>query len=391
MSRSLLICLVFCAFVSCSKEDRAVDDVIPRATNDPPVTNNDPPENSGFEVVTTGYNIPWGIEVIGEEEYLFTDRTGAFYHYLNGSAARVTGIPGTATSTFSGIIYGGLMDVSLHPNYETNNWIYIAYVNNAYNLSVARFKLVNNKAENLEVIYSSDQFSIGSRIAWQDDSHFFLSIGVGGSPYPDPGPQNLSNVLGKIHRFMEDGQIPADNPVFVGESGPISVWTYGHRNPQGFYIDPVTNTFYANEHGPLGGDELNIIEKGGNYGWPLFSYGLNYDGTPVSDMTEEEAAVSTVLPLKAWTTSFRISPSGLIKLKNSNFPEWNGSFLMGSLLGRDLVRYDPDTDVTEIVLENIGRVRDIAQLPSGDLLILIDEGSPTAADKGRIIRLRNTE
>ncbi|MBT8236978.1 MAG: PQQ-dependent sugar dehydrogenase, partial [Bacteroidia bacterium] len=331
------------------------------------------------------------IEVIGEEEYLFTDRTGAFYHYLNGSAARVTGIPGTATTTFSGIIYGGLMDVSLHPNYETNNWIYITYVNNAYNLSVARFKLVNNKAEDLEVIYSSDQFSIGSRIAWQDDTHFFLSIGVGGSPYPDPGPQNLSNVLGKIHRFMEDGQIPADNPVFVGESGPISVWTYGHRNPQGFFYDPATNIFYANEHGPLGGDELNIIEKGGNYGWPLFSYGLNYDGTPVSDMTEEEAADSTVLPLKAWTTSFRISPSGLIKLKDSNFPEWNGSFLMGSLLGRDLVRYDPDTDVTDIVLENIGRVRDIAQVPSGDLLILIDEGSPTAADKGRIIRLRNTE
>ena len=368
-----------------------MDDVLPRATNEPPVTNNDPPENSGYEVVTTGYRIPWGIEVLGEEEYLFTDRTGAFYYYLNGSASQVTGIPGTAITSFSGIIYGGLMDVSLHPNYATNKWIYITYVNNAYNLSVARFKLVNNKAEDLEVIYNSDQFSIGSRIAWQDDTHFFLSIGVGGSPYPDPGPQNLSNDLGKIHRLTEDGQIPADNPVFVGESGPISVWTYGHRNPQGFFYDRETGIFYANEHGPLGGDELNIIEKGGNYGWPLFSYGLNYDGTPVSDMTEEEAAVSTVLPLKAWTTSFRISPSGLIKLKDSNFPEWNGSFLMGSLLGRDLVRYDPVSDVTEIVLENIGRVRDIAQVPSGDLLILIDEGSPTVADKGRIIRLRNTE
>lgn len=387
MTRFLFIIAVLTILASCSTDDGPAPDVRPVANNDPPVSNEDLPENSGFEVIVTGYNIPWGIEVVGEEEYVFTDRTGAFYHYLNGSAKQVTGIPVVSTVTFSGIIYGGLMDVSLHPNFEINNWIYITYVNNISNLSVARFKLVENKAEELEVIYSSNQFSIGSRIAWQNDSHFFLSIGVGGSPFPDPGPQNLSNDVGKIHRLTEDGQIPSDNPVFVGESGPISVWTYGHRNPQGFYIDPATKTFYANEHGPLGGDELNIIEKGGNYGWPLFSYGLNYDGSPVSDMTEAEAAVSTVLPLKAWTTSFRISPSGLIKLKNSNFPEWNGSFLMGSLLGRDLVRYDPADDLTEIVLENIGRVRDIAQLPSGDLLILIDEGSPTAADKGRIVRL----
>ena len=376
---------------SCSQDDGAVETVRPRSNNNTPNNPAPPGSDSGYEIVTSGYSIPWGIDIIGEEDFLFTDRLGDLFHYTDGTVIEVTGIPPTQDVTFSGIVYGGLMDVSLHPNYEVNKRVYIAYVDSFFFLSVARFELESNRAENLEVIFKSDQFSIGSRIAWQDEDHFFLSLGVGGSPYPDPGPQNLRNDLGKIHRLTADGEIPTDNPVFIGASEPTTVWTYGHRNPQGLFYDTNTRRLYANEHGPWGGDELNEIKKGENYGWPLFSYGLNYDGTPVSDVTEEEAAQYSELPLKAWDINFRVGPSGLIKLQNSAISEWNGSFLMGSLIGQDLIRYDPVADETEIIIEDIGRVRDVAQLPNGELLILIDAGSPTGVDTGRILRITGTE
>ncbi|MHC4710809.1 MAG: PQQ-dependent sugar dehydrogenase, partial [Planctomycetota bacterium] len=152
--------------------------------------------------------------------------------------------------------------------------------------------------------------------------------------------------------------------------------------------DAAQQTLYENEHGPLGGDELNIIIAGGNYGWPLFSYGLNYDGTPVSDMTEEEAAAVSILPAKFWSPDFRVAPSGLLLVENSQVPSWNGSFLLGALNPQHLLRrYDPATDETEIVVARIGRVRDVAQLPSGKLLISVDAGSPNASSSGRIIQL----
>ena len=137
----------------------------------------------------------------------------------------------------------------------------------------------------------------------------------------------------------------------------------------------------------MGGDELNIITAGGNYGWPLFSYGLNYDRTPVSDMTEQEAATVSILPAKFWGPNFRVAPSGLLFVEDSQFSSWNGSFLLGALNPQHLLRYDPATDETEIVLTNVGRVRDIAQLPSGRLLIAVDAGSPNPSDLGRIIQL----
>ena len=137
----------------------------------------------------------------------------------------------------------------------------------------------------------------------------------------------------------------------------------------------------------MGGDELNIITAGGNYGWPLFSYGLNYDGTPVSDMTEEEAAAVSILPAKFWGPDFRVAPSGLLLIEDSTIPSWNGSFLLGALNPQHLLRYDPATDETEIVLTSVGRVRDVAQLPSGKLLISVDAGSPTPSKSGRIIQL----
>jgi glucose/arabinose dehydrogenase len=334
-------------------------------------------------VLASGYWIPDGLAVIGEHEFLFADRGGTLYHYVDGRVTEVRGIPASKVST----IYGGLLDVSLHPSFPNSRLVYIAYNDNAYDLSVARFELRDDRAEKLSVIYKSREFSIGSRIEWEDASHFFLSFGVGGDPYPDPGPQDLSSDVGKIHRLTADGQIPPDNPILPGALKPSSIWSYGHRNPQGLYYDSLKRALYATEHGPLGGDELNIVRAGGNYGWPLFSYGLNYDRTRVSNMSEDAARAVSILPLKYWGPDYRVAPSGLLFVEGSQFTSWNGAFLIGALNPQNLLRYDPATGETEIVLRKIGRVRDIAQLPSGKLLIAVDKASPKPSDLGRIIEL----
>ena len=349
----------------------ASDTTDSRATIDPGV------------VLASGYWIPDAITVIGEGEFLFVDRNGPLYHYVRGVVTEVSGLPASKTST----IYGGRLDVSLHPTFADSRLVYIAYVDAAFDLAVAHFELRNDRAENVKVIYKSDKFSIGSRIVWQDPSHFFLSIGVGGDPYPDAGPQDLNNDVGKIHRLMADGQIPPDNPIFPGTTKPSTVWSYGHRNPQGLYYDSLKKTLYASEHGPIGGDELNVVVAGANYGWPLFSHGLNYDRTPVSNMTESAARAVSTLPLKYWGPDNRVAPSGLLFVQGSQYGSWNGAFLIGALNPQNLLRYDPVTDVTEIVLRKVGRVRDIAQMPNGKLLIAVDAGSPTQYDRGRIIEL----
>lgn len=343
------------------------------------------PQNPGAvgETLASGYWIPDGLAVINEEEFLFADRDGAVHYYLDGEVTQLQGVPQSRTSG----IYGGLLDVSLHPDFDENRLVYIAYDNPSFRLSVARFELRDGRAEDVAVIYESADFSIGSRIEWESSSHFFLSFGIGGDPYPDPGPQNLGEDVGKIHRLTADGTIPADNPVFPGSTGPSTVWSYGHRNPQGLHYDSVEQRLYATEHGPLGGDELNLVTAGGNYGWPLFSYGLNYDETLVSNMTEEEAAVDLTAPVHFWGPDFRVAPSGLLYLEDGPFASSAGSFLMGALNPQHLLRYDPDTEETRILLEDAGRIRDVARLPSGMLLVAIDEGSPESSDPGRIVLL----
>ena len=340
-------------------------------------------EMTEARVLASGYWIPDGIAVIGEGEFLFADRGGALYHYVGGAVTKVQGIPPSKTST----IYGGLLDVSLHPSFRDSRLVYIAYDDASFGLAVARFQLRDDRAESLSVIYKSKEFSIGSRIEWEDPSHFFLSFGVGGDPYPSPGPQDLSADVGKIHRLTAEGQIPPDNPILPRASKPSTIWSYGHRNPQGLYYDTLKRTLYETEHGPLGGDELNIVVAGGNYGWPLFSYGLNYDRTRVSDMSEDAARAVSILPAKFWGPDYRVAPSGLLFVEGSQFASWNGAFLLGALNPQNLLRYDPATGETEIVLRNVGRVRDIAQLPSGKLLIAVDAGSPKPSDRGRIIEL----
>lgn len=185
------------------------------------------------EVIADGFTIPWGIEVISEDEYLFTERLGELYHYRNGEAVALDGFPQAFTVKIGGLTYGGYMDVSLHPNFDTNGFVYLTYVNKNGKMSVARFDFRNRSIKNFDIIFESNAFSIGSRIAWQDEEHFFITQGMGGDPTPEPGAQNLAHDGGKIHRLMADGSIPVDYPIFEGNSKPTSIWSYGHRDPQG--------------------------------------------------------------------------------------------------------------------------------------------------------------
>lgn len=192
------------------------------------------------EVVASGFTMPCGAAVIGEEEHL---------------------------------------------QFETNRLVYLASLNDRGRMSVARFTFDDGAVRNLEVIVESNAFSIGSRFAWEDDEHFFVIQGMGGDPRPEPDPKDLAVDSGKTHRLLADGTVPPDNPVFDKHPGPTSIWSYGHRDPKGPFFDTDEGVLYSSEFNPLRGDELNVISKGGNYGWPLFSDGLNYDGTPVAAVT----------------------------------------------------------------------------------------------------------
>ena len=342
------------------------------------------PLDATLEVVASGFGIPWAVEVLGENDYLVSERFGSLVHVRDGEMIELEGLPAGQILPAPPLYLGGYNDVSLHPRFAENGLVYLAYVGTDYRMAVARFDFSDRTVRDVEVVFQSNAFSIGSRIAWPDDDHFFVTQGMAGYPYPDPGAQDLANHSGKIHRLLADGSVPEDNPVFDGAAGPTSVWSYGHRDTQGLLFE--RGVLYSNEHGPLGGDELNVIERGGNYGWPLFSYGLNYDETPVGGMTEAEAAETTVLPLKAWDRTFNMAPSGLVRLEGSAFPAWDGAFVWGSLAQRRLVAYDPATDRTAILLDDAGRVRDVAQLPSGALLILRDATDLKARD-GQVVRV----
>ncbi len=341
--------------------------------------------DSNAETVATGFNTPWAIAVIGEEEFLITDRIGDLYYFKDGALDLVNGLPiiKQANGTPPARVVAGLMDVSLHPDFETNGLTYLTYINDAEKLEIGRFDFRSRKVENFEVVYEFDAFSIGSRIAWEDQNHFFVVHGFGGPTEYGTEAQDIDIDAGKVHRFMSDGSIPADNPIFDGMSEPSSIWSFGHRVPQGMVYD--NGVLYLHEHGPAGGDEFNVIEKGGNYGWPLFTYGEKFGGSTISKFSEEEASEFSILPVKHWG-DWTLAPSGLVRLENSSFPEWNGTFLLGALVPKQLIAYDIDTGQTFILLEDIGRIRDVAQLPSGDILILID-ATDLVDLNGQVIKL----
>ena len=353
-----------------------------------------------LDTIAAGFTIPYGIAIVEENEFFITDRVGAMFHFKDGDQKEITGMPDVVTFGIPGlraILHGGLMDISIHPNYATNSWVYISYLDSDGLAKVARFKIQDNTATQYETIFATRHTNYtgnGMRIVWEDDTHFFLNVGNSNfstSTNPVLNAQDLMDDAGKIHRLLEDGSVPPDNPVFDGFTAPTTIWSYGHRDVQGLYLDRSSNTLFGVEHGPKGGDEFNIIEKGKNYGWPIFSNGINYDGAQVSTISKDSAATFTVFPEHFWTIPTydggqAIAPACLLKVEGSNIKDWNDHFVFGSLAYRRLMKYNRATRET-YGLEIEGRVRTIKQLPSGDIIALIERNDLNQSN-GLIVKIK---
>lgn len=272
------------------------------------------------------------------------------------------------------------MDVVLHPDFKNNQLIYISY--SAYKkegaaivatTAIMQAKLNGLQLEKQNIIfeampYSRTRHHYGSRMVFGRDGMLYFSVGERGNEKENP--QSLANDLGKIHRVKDDGSIPADNP-FVNNAGARpSIYTYGNRNPQGLTIHPVTGAIWSNEHGPRGGDEVNLIEKGKNYGWPSISYGINYNGAIITDKTAMEGMEQ---PLHYWIPS--IAPSGMAFVDGSRYKAWNGDLMVGSLRFKYLNHCkikDGKISGEELLLKNIGRLRDVRMAPDGYLYVAVE-------------------
>ena len=334
-------------------------------------------QSAGFsfvleEVVGENLIIPWGLAFLPNGDMLVTEKSGALYQVSKGKMTKIEGLP---KITVKG--QGGLLDVLVHPKFKTNRLIYISYAeaesDNQVNTSIAKAELRDGKLINLKRIVhalpnSNSGVHFGCRMFFDNSGYLFFSIGERGTKN---NAQDLTNYCGKIHRIQDDGRIPADNP-FVKTAGAVgSIWSYGHRNPQGLWYDKKADVIWENEHGPKGGDELNIIQKGKNYGWPVITFGVNYDGTILSPDT---AKVGMEQPVYYWIPS--IGPSSLTRVTNPIYKGWQGDFLSGSLSFDSLDRLIMKGDKAvgrEKLLPKIGRVRNVVQGPDGYIYIAVEK------------------
>ncbi|WP_337043559.1 PQQ-dependent sugar dehydrogenase [Emticicia sp. 17c] len=329
-------------------------------------------ENFTTEKLYDGLVNPWGMAWLPDGRLLVTERAGQILVFKNDkfTGEKLSGVPEVFNRG-----QGGLLDIQLDPDYKKNGWIYISYakpMEGGASTAVTRFKLKGNQLIEKKDIFVAmpalkADFHFGSRIAFDKAGYMYISVGERGT---QPKVQELDNDHGKIHRIYPDGRIPKDNP-FVNQAGAHgSIWTYGHRNPQGMVYDAAHDRVWAVEHGPKGGDELNLIQKGKNYGWPKTSYGINYDGTILTEFKEMEGVEN---PVRYWVPS--IGPCGMTIVTSSRYPEWKGNLMVGALAFRHLARVEL-ADATyvkeEKLLQDIGRVRYVAQSPEGYLYVVTE-------------------
>ncbi len=326
------------------------------------------------DTLHTGFQNPWGMTWLNAETLLITEKKGELLLFKKDkfSGQKITGLP-----TFYTTGQAGLLDIATHPNYAQNGWIYIAYakpVGNGGATTIARFKLSGTAVASFEeLIVTSPEWNggthYGSRIVFDNQNFLYFSNGERGS---QDNAQNLKNSHGKIHRIHDDGRIPTDNP-FVATSGAIpSIWTYGNRNPQGLFFDKASNRLWEVEHGPRGGDELNLLEKGKNYGWPVITYGINYNGTPITEITAKDGMEQ---PVKYWVPS--IATCGMTLVTSDRYPAWKGNILVAALAGNHIARVEMDGTkpvAEEKLLPGIGRVRQVSLSPDG-YVYAITEGT----------------
>jgi glucose/arabinose dehydrogenase len=329
--------------------------------------------NYTHEVVVPNLTIPWGIAFLPDKSMLITEKEGKLIHFKDGKSSEISGLPEV---TVQG--QGGLMDIETHPNYKDNGWIYISYASadgggKGANTAIMRFKIENDKAVEQKLLYKAAPNSgrgqhWGSRLEFDNDGFLYFSIGDRGNR--DVNPQNIERDCGKIYRLYDDGRIPVDNPFVKDRNAKKAIYSYGHRNPQGMAKHPETGEIWTHEHGPRGGDEINIIASGKNYGWPIISYGINYSGTKFTDITESDGMEQ---PIHYWDPS--IAPSGMIFITGDVYPEWKGNLLVGVLkfqyLNRCVIENNKVVE-EEKLIEDLGRVRSVKQGPDGYIYVGVE-------------------
>ncbi len=333
------------------------------------------PEEVNFEaeLVVGDLQIPWGMVFLPDGSMLITEKSGEIIHFKDGVKTTINGAPEVYNRG-----QGGLLDIELHPDYENNGWIYISYSSEegedrGGNTAVIRAKLEGNSLTNSELLYKASPNTTkgqhwGCRLEFDDDGYLYFSIGDRGAR--DQNPQDATLDGGKIYRIHDDGRVPQDNPYIDVQNGNVRAYTTGNRNPQGMTKHPQTGAIWIHEHGPMGGDEINIVKKGINYGWPVITYGTNYDGTPITNITAKEGMEQ---PIYYWVPS--IGPSGMAFVTSDLYPDWKGNLLVGSLAFQYLERLELDGNTVtyrEKLLENIGRVRNVRQAPDGYIYVAVE-------------------
>jgi glucose/arabinose dehydrogenase len=337
------------------------------------LTLQDSPRNFDIETVVSDLDNPWGMDWLPDGSMLITEKSGTLIHSNEGVKKEVEGVPDIYVRG-----QGGFLDVALHPEYEQNGWIYFTHVaaegpGDGGNTKLIRAKFDGNSLYDIQDLYKASPNSrvgrhFGSRIAFDKQGYVYFSIGDRGDR--DNNPQDITRDCGKIYRLNDDGSIPADNP-FVGEpNAKEAIFSYGHRNPQGLTVHPETGELWSHEHGPKGGDEVNIVRKGENYGWPIISYGVNYSGTKFTDETSRPGMEQ---PVFYWVPS--IAPCGMDFVDSDRYPDWKGHLVVGSLKFNyiELLRLDGNKVIgRERIAEDIGRVRNVKMGPDGFLYVAIE-------------------
>jgi len=322
---------------------------------------------------------PWAIAFVDADTALITEKAGRLRWLRNGKLSDP--IAGTPQVVDNG--QGGLLDVSLDPEYAKEPWVYLGYShkldagtgrNPPAMTRIVRGKVVDNRWTDQQVLfearpehYTNGVVHYGNRIVFDKENRLYFSIGERGQK---EHAQDLSRPNGKVHRINRDGTIPADNP-FVGRPDVYeSIYSYGNRNAQGLALHPQTNQLWETEHGPRGGDELNLILPGRNYGWPVITYGINYDGSPITD---KRSAPGMEPPARHWTPSPAFC--GLDAYTGTQFPKWQNHLLLGALAGQELRRVQVDGDKVvdeEIILKGAGRIRDVQVSPDGSIYVALN-------------------
>lgn len=338
-----------------------------------------------LDTVATGLKVPWSMAFLPNGDMLVTERMGQLRLIQKGklSPEPIKGLPEIVAKG-----QGGLLDIILHPKYKENGWIYFSYSSPAKdgeegkgsNTALMRAKLKGNTLTDQQLVFKAGpnvttNHHYGGRIAFDRAGFLYLTIGERGQ---QDEAQKLVNFQGKVIRLNDDGTVPKDNPFAGKADAKPEIYSYGHRNPQGLILNPTTGDLWEHEHGPQGGDEVNIIRRGANYGWPVITFGIGYDNSIISNDTAKVGMEQPVIYYKP-----SIAPCGMTFITSAKFEDWKGNLLIGSLkfnyIKRCVIKNNKVVS-QETIFENIGRVRDLKEGPDGNIYVAIESS-------GQIVRI----